>query len=86
MALSLEPDQFDRGQSGLLDVLDEDDDDDENPSRPMLEVGIASDFVSPARHSHLAGTDEATAQRWEYEDKMAVLGLVLGSEFSKPGA
>lgn len=85
MALSLEPNQFDRSESGSSDILGGDDDND-RLSHSMPVVGMASDFGSSPPLSHLAGIDETTAQRWEYEDKMVVLSLVLGSESPIPGA
>lgn len=33
-----------------------------------------------ASNSSLAGIDDVTALRWQYEDKMMVMGLVFGSE------
>jgi hypothetical protein len=92
MSLSLEPDEFDlntpdRSHSNILDILLDDDDDHDNHRLHTLPVGgAASNLPSSSPYGHLAGIDEATTQRWEYEDKMAVLGLVLGSESNKPEA
>lgn len=84
MALSLEPDTFDRdsrSHSNILDILDEGYDDDHRLHTVPESGGGASDLSSSTAQGHLAGIDDTTLRLWEYEDKMAVLGLVLGSTF-----
>lgn len=73
MALSLDTEELDRGQHNVLDLL-QDDDEIEHRLHSFPSAGTILDLPS----STLAGVDQATALRWQYEDKMVVMGLVLG--------
>lgn len=79
MALALEPDNIDRyGDQGAYDY---DHDDHYTGSHlPFARIGTVLD-TAPDGNSTLAGVDEITALKWQYQDKMVVMGLVFGSTF-----
>lgn len=85
MSLAIKPDEFDRDSydddtdatsSIFAELFDPDYAEHHHGALPMVNSVLGETNTN----SSLAGVDDATALRWQYEDKMMVMGLVLGSK------
>jgi hypothetical protein len=85
MSLAIKPDEVDRSGADethnaaddiFAELFDPDYAEHHHSSLPI----VGTLLNGTASNSSLAGIDDATALRWQYEDKMMVMGLVFGSE------
>ena len=88
MSLAIKPDDLDYDESNdstdmVEDIFSKLFDPDHIEQYHGFLPGVSTLHNETTTFGSTAGTDNITALRWQYEDKVAVLALVLGSEWNR---